>query len=341
MGGQNEFHIRRASEADGDAIRQIVENNPDGGDVSFAPQFEANPYHIHTMAFPDTVGFVAETADGDPAGTAFVNFFDARFGGEIRPSAYLNNLAVAAEYRNQGLATRLARRRLDHAESRDDRDRVVWATIQRGNEPSRAVAESWAETFTYEQSGLGLEPRSGTADTAGYEIRNAEPEELPTVAERANEFYADAELFSPYSADGLSEKLSRSPVDEPVRRYLVALDGGDIVAGADVIAMHKAMWIAVEGDGDLPPIVPDDGEIRPKSVGNPWFTEDASDALRALFEYLRANPDGANRITFQSDPNNPAAGVFDDLGASTAMQHTNALRGVDDPLSDRPVASPY
>lgn len=340
MGGQDEFRIRRASEADGDAIRKIVENNPDGGAVSFAPQFEVNPYELHTAAFPETVGFVAETADGNPAGTGFVNYFDARFGGERRPSAYLNNLAVAAEYRNRGLATRLARRRLDHAASRDDEDRVVWATIQQGNEPSRAVASSWAETFAYEQARFVLEPRSGSADTAGYEVREATPPELEVVCDRANEFYAGAELFAPYTPEGLQGRLDRSPLDDPIARYVVALDGDEVVAGAQVMETHRAMWIAVEGE-ELPPALPDDGELRPRAVGNPWFVDGASDALRALVAHLRTNPGGANRLAFNSGQHDPITGLLHDLGATRATEQTNALRGVADPLTDRPIASPY
>ena len=310
-----------------------MENNPDGGDLSFAPQFDANPYDIHTTTYPDTVGFVAETADGTPAGTGFVSFVAARLGGEVRRTAYLNNLAVAAPYRNRGLATRLAHERIELVESRLGADPPVWATIQQGNEPSRAVADSWAEHTVYEQTGLGVEPDT-SADTRGYEVREARPEELPRVAERVNAFYADAELFTPYTAEGIRERCARSPVDVPVRRYVVALDGDEVVAGADVLDMHEAMWIDVEGDGDLPPVVPDDGEVRPRSVLNPWFTDGAADAARALVAHLRANPAGANRITFQSGPAHPFAEVLEDAGARPVMRHTTALRGVAKPATD-------
>lgn len=254
----------------------------------------------------------------------------------------LNNLAVAADYRNRGVAKRLVKRRINHAETQFGDDYAVVASVQNGNAPSKAVAESWADEFTYNRSTLALEPTPDAEESGEYEIRDATVEEFAAFAEHANAFYADAELFSPYTTDEIEDSRSRSPVDEPIRRYMVALDGNEIVAGAEIQDQYKALWISVTGDGELPPAIPEGGEIRPKSIVNPWCTDGNEDAVWALIEFIRANPDGANRISIQSSPNDPFASLFTDkLGARTVMEYTTPIRGVDELKPDRPVASPY
>lgn len=68
----------------------------------------------------------------------------------MRPAAYLAGLAVHEEYRGQGLAKRLAAERIYHATANHDEDAVIYASIQSGNEPSQAVAETWADDFPYQ-----------------------------------------------------------------------------------------------------------------------------------------------------------------------------------------------
>ncbi|WP_161958282.1 GNAT family N-acetyltransferase [Natrarchaeobaculum sulfurireducens] len=142
--------IRTATPDDGESIGTLFTNSPDGGAVSFAPQFEYDPYEVYVGLRPETTGFVAETDDGRLAGVGFVSNTEARFDGEIRPSALLNALAVHPDFRGRGLAKRIVEHRITHAQGQLGEDCVVFANIQHGNDPSKAVATWWADSLATE-----------------------------------------------------------------------------------------------------------------------------------------------------------------------------------------------
>lgn len=332
----SEFIIRRVTESDGSVLSQLAENNPDSGDISIAPQYATNPYDLYTTLCPDTAGFLAETPDGQAVGMGFVSFKRARVNGSIRKIAYLRGLVVKREFRRRGLGKRLARTRINHARRERDEDRLIVATIQRSNEPSRAVVASWADALGYTRRSWTVKPRTTPVSSADYEIRRADINELPTIVERANEFYADAELFSPYTADTLGSWLSGSGDGRSFRQYIIACDGNDVVAGVDVIDFHKERWLAVEGAESIPSSLPESGEIRPRRIANPWFLDGYEDAARAVIEAARTDPDGANRIWFQSDENGPFTELINEIGTEV-LTLTTAVQGVERLPSDHPI----
>lgn len=338
------FDIRPVTNAEREAVNEVVTNSPDTGEVSFAPRFEVDPCTTQEAMSPnaDIEVLLAEAPDGTPAGTGMVVLDEVRVHGEHRPGATLVGLAVRPEYRGEGLATRLATERIRHAETQAGNDVVVTAGIQSGNEPSRAVAESWAEGFPYETVTVSQQPHDSSPDDGHYDIRAASREEYDTIAEQRDSFYADAELFPLRDGDQLRDAVESSGLatERPVNQYLVAIDDGDIVAGALVRDQHELMHIEVTdtpGDGDdLPPTIPDSGEIRVTGVGSPWFGPGYEAAAEALLNHIRARDETGNRVSMVVDPSGPLSPLFD--STEVAVEAHWAVRGLEEPHSDGFVA---
>ena len=304
--------IREATPADGDAIEQLFIDSPDEGAVSFAPRFSHDAYEAYNGLRTDSTGFVAKTEDGRIVGVGFVSFTDARFGGEIRPSALLNAVAVHPEARGQGLAKRLARHRIEYARSHLGEDCVAFANIQHGNAPSRAVAESWGDELAYDFLLYPAPPLDGTPADTSYDIHEASETELETALAAANEFYADAEVYRPHSPAAFRRLREGSPVDDPLHRYVVATDGEAVVAGVVAIDMHRVMKLVVESlppelaDADeLPPAIPASKELRMTMLSDLWHAPGEPAAAQALWDHLRSTTGNANRVMLNYAPSGP------------------------------------
>lgn len=340
-----DFVVREVEPGDGETLQRLFEDNPDGGEVQFAPRFAVDPYEMYRTLLPadDVMGFLAETPDGSAAGTGFVAFSDARIGGELRTRGYLAGLVVDSEYRGLGLAKRLAAQRIQYAEQTFGDDVAIAASIQRGNEASMAVADSWATSFPYEFVNHSVAVHDGDPDVA-VDVQRVDEADLPAFVEGLNRFYESAELFSPYDADQLADLLSVTLDGKRVHRCDAVVEDGAFVAGAHVVDNYKLMSTVVEDlppaleDADeLPPSIPDDREIRPSFV-IPWFEPGHEAAAEALVEYERATAGDANRLMFVFDPSGPL-GDLDALEPDEGTIELNwALRGLEDPVEDSFVA---
>lgn len=328
--------IRTATPTDGAAIGDLFANSPDEGAVSFAPRFSHDPYRAYAGLRPESTGFVAETTADHIVGVGFVSLTEARFGGELRPTALLNALAVHPDYRGRGLAKRLVERRLEHARGRLGEDCVAFANIQHGNDPSRAVASSWADSLAREYVMYPAEPLDSPPDSLEYGVHDAGPDERSAAVDRSNEFYADTDLYRPYSPAELGDRLAESPIDEPLHRYLVATINGEVVAGVFASEIHKLMRLvleslppALENAESLPSAIPESEELRMTMLSDLWYARGHEPAARALWQLVRADSEGANRIMLNYDP----AGRLADALALTpddgAMELSVAVKGAD------------
>lgn len=330
--------IRQATRRDADILTRLAETNPDSGDIGVAPQYATDPYDFYRTLEPDTTGFLAETPSGEAVGMGFVSIRQVRIGGVVRDVAFLRGLVVKRGYRGRGIGKRLAAERVEYVRTRND-DCPIVASIQASNEPSRAVAASWADSFAYDRTSWAVGLCDPPRPDAGYDIRHVRRSELPTVVDCVNAFYADAELYGPYRASDLAGWLFDQASADGLRHYVIARDSDRIVAGVDILDAHRTRWLAVangdDGDG-LPPSVPEGGEIRPRRVGNLWFADGYPDAARAVIDAVRTTPNGANRIWFQSgrDGAFATAGVTD--VADPVVEVTTAVRAAQ-PRRDRPL----
>lgn len=341
----DKFDIRPVTQDNGAILADIYQSNPDTGDISHAPRFRIDAYTAYTQVFPTVPveGFLATAPDGAPAGAGFVAFKQVRFGGEIRPAGYLKQVAVHPDYRGQGLAKRLAATRIDHTTDTYGDDCLIYAQIQTGNDPSMAVAQTWADSFPYDLSVVSLPPTDDTPDTGTYEVRELRDAELETVVEQVNELYASAELFSPYTSDDLAARLNSSPIDEPLFRYLVVVDGDEVVAGACVGNAHKVVWSEVvdlppelEEADSLPDSIPDSREIRMTAVMDLWYRPEHRKAGEVLIDAIRSFDDTGNRISLAVDPTGPV-GELVELDDGT-LDMTVPVRGAGHPVDDTFVA---
>jgi len=340
----DDFVFREITAADGETMTDLAESNPDGGEIQFAPQFEVNPYEVYTKLNPadEFVGFIAEAPDGDAAGMGLIAIDDARIGGEIRKRGYLAGLIVDHEYRGLGLAKRLAAKRIDYARTEYSTDIVITAAIQTGNDPSMAVAKSWADRFPYEYVNQPVE----TLDTppTEYDIRSATDDELSEFTMSMNAFYGEAELYSPYQSKQLAELLDTAVNGQYIHRCEVVVEDGDLIAGAHVVDHHKLMSAVItelppelEEADELPPSIPDDLEMRPSFVV-PWFKSGQEEAAEALIQHERATAGDANRLMFLYDPEGPL-GRLDSLTPDEGAIDLNwAVNGLEEPVDDGFVA---
>lgn len=334
------FTIRRVTDTDGDILADLYENSPDTGDLGFAPRFRIDPYVAYTSLYATNSvdGFLAEAPDGSPAGAGFVTRTEARIGGKVRPTGHLAGVAVHPDYRGQGLAKRLAVKRIKYVNKNHAEDCTVYASIQTGNEPSRAVADMWADGMPYEITVVPLPPRDD-APESDYTLRALRDAERDMVVNRVNEFYASAELFSPYTTADLATRLETSPLDEPVASYLVAVDRNELVAGALVIDVHKLMWTKLvelppdlEDADELPPSIPKSRELRVTAVLDLWYMPGYEDAGEDLLAGVRARPDVGNRVIVPADPEGPIGDLVKrDDGA---VQSDIAVRSPVEPVED-------
>ncbi|THE65579.1 GNAT family N-acetyltransferase [Salinadaptatus halalkaliphilus] len=314
---EGEIRLRTATPADGEAIGTLFTNSPDEGAVSFAPRFEYDPYEVYAGLRPETTGFVAETDDGRLVGVGFVSNTKARFDGEVRPSALLNALAVHPDFRNRGLAKRIVERRIAHAREQLGEDCVVFANIQHGNDPSEAVAAWWADSLAAEFV-MYPAPPIPAAPSTDVDVHDASAEERVAAVDRSNNFYAETDVYRPYTVDGLTSRLADSPIDEPLHRYVVATVDDEVVAGVFASEMHNVMSLVVDSlppeleDADaLPPAIPESKELRMTMLSDYWYAPGHEAAARALWNHLRANPGGANRIMLNYDPRGRVGEVLD------------------------------
>ncbi|NGM70734.1 GNAT family N-acetyltransferase [Natronolimnobius sp. AArcel1] len=335
--------IRTARPADGEAIGRLFTNSPDEGAVSFAPRFAYDPYDVYAGLRPDTTGFVAETDDGRLAGVGFVSFTEARFDDELRPSALLNALAVHPDFRGQGLAKRIVTQRIEFAREQLGEDCVVFSNIQHGNDPSEAVAEWWADSLESEFVMYPASPLEEGPTTDRIAIHDGTLDEQAVAVEQSNEFYSETDVYRPYTASGLTDRLGDSPIEEPIHRYVVATVDDEVVAGVFASDMHKVMSLVVdslppelEEADSLPPAIPDSKELRMTMLSDLWYASGHEDAARTLWETLRANPGGANRLMLNYDPRGPLGDVLELEAGVGEMSLSVAIAGA--PVRNDPIA---
>lgn len=330
---ESEFTIRKATAGDGEAIEQLFIESPDEGEISFAPRFSHGAHEAYSGLRTDSTGFVAETDDGRLAGIGYVSFTEARFGGEVRPSALLNAIAVHPDFRGQGLAKRIANHRIEYACKELGEDCVAFANIQHGNAASKAVAESWADEFAYDFLMYPAPPHTGEAETGEYDIQEADDDQLAAAFAAANEFHSETEVYRPWDTDEFERLRAGSPIEEPLHRYIVATADGEVVAGGVAMDAYKVMKLvvdslppALEEADELPDAIPESKELKLTMLSDLWYADGHESALNALWERVRSTPRGANRIMLNYDPDGRIGNALD-INPEGAIETSVAVSG--------------
>lgn len=341
---KTEVVLRPMAPGDGDALVQLALSSPDTGQIQISAAYHVDPYRMAMTQQAETLGVVAALpASGQVVGSGFVSFGRRMYEGELRDIAWLHSLLVQPQYRRQGIATKLASWRVACAQERLGKQVIIGAAIQEGNIGSFSVANSWSKGSAGEiRGGVIKMRRRPPKELQRVHIRQVDVDDLEPVAARLNEFYKAYNFYTPHTAEELSQWLEHTPVDQPIRTYLVAENAaGELVAGMAVVEDHRMAEMQVQHlslllrlINKLVRLVPPDGRMKQLAVLKAWFAPGRLDALRFLWETIRWEwRDRGNTITFSYDPRSPFKGLFK---TPPWIPQTNLTYAISEPTPENP-----
>lgn len=310
------FTLRPMTDADGEAVRHLMEDDPDSGGMQITARFVLNPVRAWQALKPEIAGVVAAAPDGRILGTATVSFEDVQYNGRVIPSAYLENLKVHHTARGQGIATALAQWRVGQAKARfGSGEGVILTTTSTDNTPSLNTMKKWASQF-YSPLVVSIRPtlRRAPAAPSGLSARKALPDDYARLSEASNRFYTDYQLYAPMSAERLHALIDGAP--DVYAYYAVFDSSGTPVAGALAVLRAAVVYDQIR---DIPTplrlanrvlhIVPADGRLRALEINSLWYTR--PNAASYLWRTLRhIYHQQASTTTVVFDPRSALKDIF-------------------------------
>lgn len=307
--------LRLMTPADGEAVRHLMEDDPETSGMQITTRFRVDPVTAWTALKPTMVGAVA--AEGATIlGAATVAFEDVKYNGRVLPSAFLENLKVQQTARGKGVGTALAQWRVDQARGRFAEDGVIVTHTSTDNIASQNTMKKWANQI-FSPLTLAIRPvlRRAHPAPAGFSVRAAEERDYEEIAARSNRFYEDFQLYPVMSPSWLQSYIKPAP---HVYAYYVVRDAaGALVAGAVTSLRAALMYDEIRRmprilklvNNRLLHIVPSDGMLRSMEVSFLWY--ERLDAARYLWNALRwMYRDQVGTVTANFDPRSRLGEVF-------------------------------
>ena len=299
---------------DSTALKTLTEQSPDGGKITFNPRFHIPAYSVYTARNDKMTGVVATTQDAI-VGAARISFGECQFAGSLRPYALLSSLMVHPDHRRKGIANALAQWGIERAVERSGAEVIYLADIQTGNTASTASARKWASQIAGHVVTNPTPMRSKPlAVNSAFTIRAAKDDEMETIAQQLNNFYASYNFYRPQTADSLQTWLAKSPLDTPINHYLVAVDRSNrVLAGMGIKEEGRMMSLRIQ---HAPPVVrlanlvlkviPPDNEMRNLNVDKLWFAPGQLEAARYLWQVTRYEwRERGSSLVCNYDPRSP------------------------------------
>jgi GNAT superfamily N-acetyltransferase len=295
---QPEISLRQLIPSDGEAYAALVANSPDTGRISTAQHYNLDAYQALKAIHGNFTGVVAEHSGFQGfVGAGLIRFGECQYEGEIRPYAFLNTLVVHPDFRRRGIASQLAKWRLEYARNKIGPDGIIWAIIQRGNIGSELTARKWQGQFLQDRILLiPLRPRMNPPQI----IRDYRISALPTnqshrVSGQLNNFYQSFNMFTPRSKIELEGWSVASPFNESFRHFLIVLNANDEkVAGLVLTETYKLRYLQIvkapfmaRMANRILHVVPSDYIMREINLSHIWFAQGQIKAARYLLETVR------------------------------------------------------
>lgn len=288
-------NFRYMEPVDGEKLSALFDSNPDNGRIAITPRYQLDPYQALLIQHPKMCGILAEVRDRI-VGLGLLRFGICRVEGQLHPYAWLNSLIVDSDYRQQGIGTELALRRVALARERVGEDGLLLTSIQSSNRASLAIAQKWTHYHVGElQSVLIKTLTKLPVLKTGITVREASTGELVEVADGLNNYYADFDFYEPHTSELLAHQLQLSLHGQPINRCLVAVnDQQAIVAG--LILSEQYRLVAMQVDR-LPTVVsvlnkfvkmvPPDRMLRQIAISKIWHLPGCEQEARELWQTVR------------------------------------------------------
>jgi GNAT superfamily N-acetyltransferase len=347
---KTQITLRPLQPDDSKSLQEMFAASPDTGRFAIAPEYQIDFYRALVELGADTTGVVATvTGDGQLVGVGLVDIQDRCLDGILSPCALLHSLNVHPAYRQQGIATQLARWRIDYIRQQFGEEATILALIQNGNIGSLAAAQKWqSQTIGQYVNSLIRTRQTPPSNDGTLTVREAENSELDFIAHQLNDFYQDYNLYVPQSGQTLANWLEQSPFERPFRRYYVVVDKREQVqAGLAIAEQYRIVTMRVQrmpaparALNHLVHMVPPDGVLRQISVNRIWFAPGQVKAARHLWESVRWQMrDVGSHLVCAYDPGSPIPQIIQPpfwlpKGGSIVVAQTPMA------ISDRPVCYP-
>lgn len=315
-----DFTLRPMEPTDGPAIDALMRQEAQTTSVSMTTHYRHDIYDALIAQHPTLFGVVAERPGTEGlvgVATAFLD--EVSIGGQVYPSAHLENLKVHHGVRRQGLGSRLAAWRIDEAHRRFGGEGVVAAGIEASNTASLATARRWSTQVLGPVRIVIARTSSKRPPGRGVEVRPLADGDIDPVVDGLNQFYASYDMVPRQSPQGFAAALAATGLGEPIRAYRVAVAGdGTLIAGAGITERFKlmtdhidAMPLPIAILGRVTGFLPADRIIRSIEVGLAWHAPGRVDAARAVWDAIRFEwHDRANTVVALADPRGSLVASF-------------------------------
>lgn len=235
------MNIREARPEENDKLIALQMTCPQGKTL-IASVVNTPDFFARAKAYESSIVFVADDGKHIIGSVAFT-IKNAVISGKMSRVGYGFQAFVAPAHRRRGLMYRLLRHCEEYAILRGVE--LIYGLIIEDNIPSIRWFESGGYRLHRKLVMPGIPVYKELEIRCNGSIRQAEPEDLPAIAQLLNETWRGFEMYEPTSADGLSQFVRRTPGYD-LNNLFVLEDGSDILACLGYWDWRKIMRIKVE-----------------------------------------------------------------------------------------------